>query len=254
MILNGKTILVVGAAGLLGGEIVKGLLDSGACVIATDLSINAMGERFGKLNIDYDDGALTFHQLNLLCEKEVKDFFQSLDVIDGAVNVAYPRNSNYGASFFDVNLADFNENVNLQLGATFLFSQQCAAFFMRTKKPFSLVNFSSIYGVVAPDFDIYNNTQMTMPIEYAAVKSAMLHLNKYIVSFVNDSDFRMNSVSPGGIYDWQPEGFVENYRAKTLGAGMLSPSDMNGCVVFLLSEASKYINGQNIVVDDGFTL
>jgi NAD(P)-dependent dehydrogenase (short-subunit alcohol dehydrogenase family) len=254
MMLNGKKILIVGAAGLLGGEVVKGLLNSGAHVIATDISIDAMGERFSKLDIDYDDEVLTLHQLNILCEQSVKEFFQSLDVLDGAVNAVYPRNSNYGAPFFDVNLADFNDNVNLQLGAMFLFSQQCAAFFMRTKKPFSLVNFSSIYGVVAPDFDIYNNTQMTMPVEYAAVKSAMLHLNKYIASFVNNSDFRINSVSPGGIYDWQPDGFVENYRAKTLGAGMLNPSDMNGSVIFLLSEASKYINGQNIIVDDGFAL
>lgn len=252
--LKNKTILVAGAAGLIGGEVIIDLLRNGAKVIATDISIESIKERLLKLDADLDEGRLSLNKLDLLDESAVTNFFQQLGEVDGAVNLAYPRNRQYGTPFFDVTLASFNENVNLQLGATFLFSQQCASYFSRKQKPFSLVNFSSIYGVVAPDFGIYENTEMTMPVEYAAVKSAILHLNQYIVNYVGNSGFRINSVSPGGIYDWQPDGFVENYRAKTLGSGMLHPSDMTGSVIFLLSESSKYVNGQNIIVDDGFTL
>ncbi|ENO1894603.1 SDR family oxidoreductase, partial [Vibrio vulnificus] len=118
----------------------------------------------------------------------------------------------------------------------------------------SLVNISSIYGVVAPKFEIYNNTPMTMPVEYAAIKSAIQHLNKYVVSYVNDSRFRINCVSPGGIFDHQPEAFLQAYKEKTHGAGMLDVEEVVGSVLFLLSEQSRYVTGQNIVVDDGFSL
>ena len=113
---------------------------------------------------------------------------------------------------------------------------------------------SSIYGVNAPRFEIYENTPMTMPVEYAAIKSAVLQLNRYLASYISDSRFRVNSVSPGGILDQQPGSFLEAYKKQTLGAGMLKPEDITGSIMFLLSDASRYINGQNIVVDDGFSL
>ena len=95
---------------------------------------------------------------------------------------------------------------------------------------------------------------MTMPVEYAAIKSALLHLNKYIVAYVRDSRFRVNAVSPGGIFDHQPDAFLEAYKKETNGAGMLGVTEMLGSIVFLLSDASKYVTGQNIIVDDGFSL
>lgn len=112
------------------------------------------------------------------------------------------------------------------------------------------MNTSSIYSVVAPDFSIYENTPMTMPIEYAAIKSGLLHINKYI----NDSNFRINAVSSGGIFNSQPEPFLRAYKDKTMGAGMLDVSDIIGSVLFLLSDQSKYIVEQNLIVDDGFSL
>ena len=90
--------------------------------------------------------------------------------------------------------------------------------------------------------------------EYSAIKSAVLHMAKYIVSYVKNSDFRINSVSPGGLLDGQASQFTEAYKAKTMGAGMLNVADITGAVLFLLSEHSKYITGQNIIVDDGFCL
>ncbi len=99
-----------------------------------------------------------------------------------------------------MSLDSFNENIALHLGSAFIFTQQCAKYFKNKNTPFTLVNISSIYGVIAPKFEIYNGTPMTMPVEYAAIKSAILHLNKYVVTYVNDSRFRINSVSPGGIF------------------------------------------------------
>ena len=117
-----------------------------------------------------------------------------------------------------------------------------------------MVNISSIYGVVAPKFEIYDNTKMTMPIEYSAIKSALLHLNKYVVAYVNDSKFRINAISPGGIFDHQPTPFLDAYKSNTNGAGMLDVSEMIGSVLFLLSDQSRYVTAQNIIIDDGFSL
>ncbi|MBL4297087.1 SDR family oxidoreductase [Vibrio fluvialis] len=254
-LLENKTIVVAGAGGLLGTRLVPALLKQGAHVIAADIHVEAMRERLASLGVDPQDEKLRCCELDVTKEESVKAFFnQQTQHIDGAVNATYPRNKTYGKHFFDVSLKSFNENLSLHLGSAFLFTQQSAAYFKRQQQPFSLVNISSIYGVVAPKFDIYDNTPMTMPVEYAAIKSAIQHLNKYVVSYVNDSRFRINCVSPGGIFDHQPEAFLQAYKEKTHGAGMLDVGEVVGSVLFLLSEQSRYVTGQNIIVDDGFSL
>jgi len=95
---------------------------------------------------------------------------------------------------------------------------------------------------------------MPMPVEYAAIKSALQNLNKYAVTYVNDSRFRINCVSPGGIFDHQPDPFLQAYSKHTHGAGMLDVSEITGSVLFLLSKQSRYVTGQNIIIDDGFSL
>lgn len=253
-LLENKKILIAGAGGLLGSRLVAGILLQGADVIAADIDVEKMEGLLTELGVDIKQPSLKILPLDVTIEKSVKALFSIDSNIDGAINVTYPRNNTYGAHFFDVTLNSFNENVSLHLGSAFLFTQQCAAYFKKNKHSFSLVNISSVYGVVAPDFSIYEDTSMTMPVEYAAIKSGLLHLNKYVVSYVNHSDFRINSVSPGGIFDSQPESFLAAYKERTHGTGMLDPKDMLGSILFLLSDQSRYVTGQNIIVDDGFTL
>lgn len=250
--LKDKKILVAGAAGLLGSRLVTALLAAGADVVAADVSPERVTQRLAETGADA--GRVSVVALDVTDEPAVTAFFAGVSGIDGAVNCTYPRNRRYGARFPDVALADFNENLSLHLGSSFLFMQQCASYFARVQQPFALVNIASIYGVVAPRFAVYDGLPMTMPVEYAAIKSALIHLTRYVASFVADSRFRINCVSPGGIFDHQPPAFLEKYRAETLGQGMLAPEDVTGSILFLLSAMSASINGQNIVVDDGFTL
>lgn len=254
MILENKNIVIFGSGGLLGACLTKACLANGSKVIAVDLDINHIKNKLSAQGVATSGMNITYAEVDVTNEQSVTDFFNSLEDIDGIVNATYPRNKTYGRKLFDVTLASFNENLSLHLGSSFLISQQAAQFFMRQKKPVSMVNISSIYGVIAPKFNIYDNTQMTMPVEYAAIKSALLHLNKYIVAYVNNSDFRINSVSPGGIFDNQPSEFCEAYRKNTHGTGMLDVNEMTGSIVFLLSDQSRYVTGQNIIVDDGFSL
>ena len=95
---------------------------------------------------------------------------------------------------------------------------------------------------------------MTSPVEYAAIKAGLANLSKYVVKYIDDSRFRINLVSPGGLYDGQAPDFIDAYKSETLGKGMLDSNDVLGSIIFLLSSMSQYVNGQNVIVDDGFTL
>ena len=117
-----------------------------------------------------------------------------------------------------------------------------------------IVNIASIYGMVAPRFEIYENTTMTTPVEYAAIKSGLLQLTKYMTKYFKGMNIRVNAISPGGIFDHQPEAFLNAYKRSCANKGMLNKEDLGGTLVYLLSELSQYVNGQNIAVDDGFSL
>ena len=253
-LLDGKKIIVAGAAGLLGKALVKGALAQGAQVIATDIKVNAMRTIFADIALDLDPQKLLFDEIDVTDEESISACFRRHQGVNGAVNCSYPRNKSYGSKFLDVSMIDFNENLALQLGSAFAFMKNCVSIFGEQELPFSLVNISSIYGVVAPKFEIYKGTDMTTPVEYAAIKSAIIHLTKYATSFVNNSDFRVNCVSPGGLLDNQPSEFCDKYKSNTLGVGMLDAEDIVGAVMFLWSDQAKYVNGQNIIVDDGFSL
>jgi NAD(P)-dependent dehydrogenase (short-subunit alcohol dehydrogenase family) len=169
------------------------------------------------------------------------------------VNNAYPRGANYGREFFAVEYEDFCANLSMHLGGYFLCAQQFADYFKRQRSG-NIVNLSSIYGVVAPRFEIYEGTDMTMPVEYAAIKSGVIHLTRYMAAYLGPFGIRVNALSPGGIKADQPQRFQEQYRKETAGKGLLDASDLAGALVFLLSDASRHITGQNLIVDDGFTL
>ena len=95
---------------------------------------------------------------------------------------------------------------------------------------------------------------MTSPIEYTAIKAGVIAITKWLAVYCKNKSIRINCVSPGGILDQQPQSFLEKYRDSCLSKGMLDAEDVIGTIQFLLSDKSRYINGQNIVVDDGWSL
>jgi NAD(P)-dependent dehydrogenase (short-subunit alcohol dehydrogenase family) len=126
---------------------------------------------------------------------------------------------------------------------------------MKKQNRGNIINMASIYGFRAPRFDIYEGTEMTMPVEYAAIKGAVTNLTRYLSSYLGPYNIRVNCISPGGIFADQPEIFVEKYRSLVpLGRRMAYQSDLTGIVTFLLSDTSEYITGQNIVVDGGWSV
>ena len=119
----------------------------------------------------------------------------------------------------------------------------------------NIINMGSIYGFAAPRFKIYEGTGMTNTVEYADIKGVIINLTKYLASYLGKYNIRVNCISPGGKYDHQPEAFLKKYSQKVLlEKRMGNVDDLTGALLFLLSDSSKYITGQNIVVDGGWSL
>jgi NAD(P)-dependent dehydrogenase (short-subunit alcohol dehydrogenase family) len=124
---------------------------------------------------------------------------------------------------------------------------------MSTQKEGSIVNMASIYGIVGPDFTVYDGTDMTMPAAYSAIKGALISFTRYVASYFGPKHVRVNAISPGGIFDNQNEVFLDNYCKKVPMRRLGNPEDIAPTVAFLLSDDSRYITGQNIIVDGGWT-
>jgi NAD(P)-dependent dehydrogenase (short-subunit alcohol dehydrogenase family) len=249
MTLENKTVVVIGALGLIGKPVVETLLQAGATVVAGDVNEPGLDQLFEQAESD----RLKTTAVDILKPASITSLLDASDRVDALVNLAYPKGKNYGAHFLDVKAGDFKDNVGLHLGGYFNVMQQCVRYSLDRELEFSLVQFASIYGFLAPRFDLYEDTGMTTPVEYAAIKAAILQLNRYITTFTKGSEFRSNCISPGGIFDDQDPRFLERYRSYSRTKGMLEPDDLVGAVVFLCSAQSRYICGQNIVVDDGFS-
>jgi NAD(P)-dependent dehydrogenase (short-subunit alcohol dehydrogenase family) len=254
--LNGKVIVVTGGGGLLGRHFCEGIAANGGVVVVADRDEGAARRVADTIVRSYPGGALAakfdMTDKHSVCSL-ISLVMQQYGRIDGVVNNAYPRNKSYGQKFETVTYADFCENVGLHLGGYFLVAQQFGLFF-REQGYGNIVNMSSIYGVVAPKFEIYEGTTMTMPVEYAAIKAGVNHLTRYMARYFRSDGIRVNCLSPGGILDTQPDSFVDAYRSHCSGTGMLAPNDLVSTLLFLLSDGSRHINGQNLIVDDGFTL
>lgn len=244
-LLDAKIVVITGAGGLLGREFVKAVVSEGGTAVALDIRKFPKSKNIYPVVIDITSEASVRRMI-----AQVKKKFGRIDAV---VNCAFPKNKRFGTHFEHVRYKDFCENINLHLGGYFLVSQQMALFFKKQGHG-NIVNMASIYGVIAPRFEIYKGTAMTSPVEYAAIKSAIVHLTKYMARYFKGWNVRVNSISPGGIRDGQPNAFQKKYDHFGSTKGMLDPADLSGTLVFLLSDMSRHVNGQNMVVDDGWSL
>lgn len=241
--LKNKVIVVTGANGLLGKAIVDSLKKAEAHVISLDLSFNYQTEDDWIMDITNEEA------LN----KTVFNILNKYKVIDGWVNNAYPRTSDWGNKLEDISISSWRENIDMHLNGYFLC---CKIVLNEMKKQGfgSLINMSSIYGSLGPDFTIYEGTEMTMPAAYAAIKGGINTLTKYLASYFGPFQVRVNTISPGGIFDNQPAIFVENYCKRLPLRRMGEPKDILSSVHFLLSDESSYITGHDLTVDGGWSI
>ena len=241
--LKGKIIVVTGGNGLIGKELLKALKRSGATAINLDLH----KEEILKENCIYCD---ITDQNSLI--STIQQIIAKYKKIDGWVNNAYPRTEDWGVNFEMIPLNSWRENVDMQMNSVFLSCQKVLEV-MKEQGFGNIINIASIYGVVGPDFSVYNETNMTMPAAYSAIKGGIINFTRYLASYYGQFGIRINCVSPGGIFDNQNERFVKQYKSKVPMKRMGLPSDISPSVVFLLSDGASYITGHNLMIDGGWT-
>jgi NAD(P)-dependent dehydrogenase (short-subunit alcohol dehydrogenase family) len=241
--LEGKIIIVTGGSGLLGKEIINKISAEGGICINMDLNLETNLD-LSQIKCDITSPESIDECLKLILNKYLK--------IDGLVNNAYPRTSDWGNKFEDIAYDSWQKNIDYQLNSYFYLTQQVSNFMIKEKSG-SIINMASVYGIVGPDFTVYDDTTMTMPAAYSAIKGGLINFTRYLCSYLGRYNIRVNTISPGGIFDNQNPIFVENYNKKVPMGRMGLPDDISPSVVFLLSEDSKYISGQNIAIDGGWT-
>lgn len=251
--LKGMVVAISGAAGRIGSAFAEAVVQNSGRVVLGDV----LEKEGKKLELVLGTEKSVFLLANLSKKNEIKAFFDNgvarFGRIDAAVHCSYPRSKQWGTRFEEIEDDLLAEDLKIQLGGSILFSQQAIRLFCEQGHG-NLVHVSSIQGVAAPKFEHYDGTKMCSPIEYSAIKSGIIAISKYLAKYTKGENIRVNCISPGGILDNQPESFLKKYKSSCTSKGMLDASDLTGTLIYLLSDQSKYLNGQNIVVDDGWTL
>jgi len=240
--MQGKIIIVTGGSGLLGKTIISHLLKKSCIVYNLDLIVDDKNK--------YDISCDVTNEQSI--ENAVNKIFGIHNRIDGLVNNAYPRTSDWGVSFLNSNMDSWSKNIDMQLNGYVKVIHKILPFFIKQRNGV-IISMSSIYGVVGNDFSIYEGTNINPVTAYAAIKGGVIALTRNLAAQFGVYNIRFNCVSPGGIYDNQDPHFVRKYEEKVPLKRMGTPDDIAPSVVFLLSDDAKYITGHNLLVDGGWT-
>ncbi len=241
---NEKIVVVLGANGTLGSKFVKELNIHGGTAISADIDLTSDLE-----NLTYQADITKESSIKELIDAVINKFGR----IDGWINTAYPRTDDWGEKIDNIKFESWKKNVDMHMNGYFIASKLAIDAMLPNKKG-SLINISSIYGTVAPDFSIYDGTNKTMPAAYSAIKGGINNISNYLASYYGKQGIRVNTISPGGIKDpGMPEKFIDTYNKKVPLNRMGTPEDIAPSVVFLLSDSSSYITGHNLIIDGGWT-
>ena len=258
-----KNIVITGAGGTLGSEFADTLSQEGANVILVDIDkkIDKITQRLHK---KYDIKAKSYYS-DISKEKNIiqlrKKIFSDFKKIDGLINAAGYTNVTAikNSQKISIPLKSFPaklwENmIAINLTATFYFCREFGSE-MAKQKNGSIVNIASTYGMVGADQRIYGTSKINSPVSYAASKGGVINLTRYLAAYWKGKNVRVNTLSPGGVQDirYQNKSFIKKYSEKTMLGRMAKKDEYNGSILFLISDASSYMTGSNLVIDGGWT-
>lgn len=266
--LNNKVAIITGSCGLLGKEHAYALLEAGCKVVITDLSVKA-------LNTVKKELETTFKSENILCMKmdvtnkkdiqkvkknlEEKDMSINILINNAAINpkVSKDNKSKELSRFENITLNDWDSQISVGLSGAFLCSQVFGQMMLSNKKGGVILNIASDLSVISPDQRIYRkpNTleenQPVKPVTYSVIKTGLIGLTRYLSTYWADKNIRVNALSPGGVYTDQDSNFVKQLSSLIPLGRMAKKDEYRSAIQFLCSDASSYMNGQNIVIDGG---
>lgn len=266
--LGNKTVLITGGAGILGRRIVRSLLDNGARVAIVDVNAEVLGEftaeleREGHTAASRGPGRWSAHAVDITDSAALRDLQKHLRAglgdVDVLINNAAAKSPNFFAPFHEFPLQDWEMVFETNVTA----AMQCCQVFghaMAERGAGSIINTLSIYGIVAPDQRIYEGSlyegrAINTPAVYSASKAALWGLTKYLAAYWGARNVRVNAVTPGGVESGQNETFKMRYSGRVPMGRMARAEELPGAFVYLASDASSYVTGQNICVDGGLTV
>lgn len=260
--LGGKVAVVTGGTGFLGSIFCKSLAEAGAKVVIADLKQDECEYLATQIRTEFGATAEAF-AVDLASEDSVRKWtrgiLDSIGSVDVLVNNAAARSPNFFSPLECFPLGDWNQVMAVNATGMFLTVRELGST-MAARGKGSIINVSSIYGVVGPDHRIYEGScceetgkPFNTPLVYSASKGAIIAMTKYLAAYWGPKGVRTNTLSPGGIFRKHSDVFREKYSARVPLGRMAESEEMIGALLFLASDASLYVNGQNIVVDGGLT-
>ena len=254
--LDKKVAYVLGGSGTIGVEVCKALQDCKAYVVNLDKKNNIILKRMKIKFINFDLKKLQ------ISEKKINKIIRENKVPDIFINCSYPFTNDWkNMSFKKLRIQSIQDNVNLQLNSAGWITRLIAESMRKNKVKGSILSLGSIYGMVAQDQKLYKNTNIELNSIYSAIKGGLVNYTKQLASYYGKFNIRANIISPGGIKGrivgkskTHNSKFIKNYSSRTALNRMATTADIAPVVVFLVSDASSYITGANIVVDGGWTI
>ncbi|MDQ3142563.1 MAG: SDR family oxidoreductase [Bacteroidota bacterium] len=262
--LEEKTILVAGGAGQIGFSFCTILADAGAKVIILDIDQELAVQKLHAFQDEEIKSKIYSYYLDVEDKSQIHKVLLQISkehpIIYGLVNAFHFKGSTRKLDIQSNFFSDFEHypedawdkvhDVNLK--GTFLLSQAIIPYFKQNKQGV-IVNISSSYGNVSANKNIYGTSGINSPVAYASSKAAIINLTRYMATHLADDNIRVNCLSPGGVFNNQTDEFVKNYKALTPLKRMANPEDYQGAILFLMSNASSYMTGANLIIDGGWT-
>ena len=265
--LSGKTALITGAAGLLGLKHCEALADIGCNVILTDLDLRQLTLKRKILEDKYSLIKFYSFVMDVTCENSIRKVLSELEnnnielnilinnaAVNPQVNEQGILNTNRLENF---ELEEWNFQISVGLTGAFLCSKHFGFMISKNKTGGVIINISSDLSVIAPDQRLYEkenvfrDEQDVKPVTYSVVKTGLIGLTRYIATYWADAGVRCNALSPGGIKSGQSDEFIKRIE-KLIPLGVMANSDEYcASIQFLCSDASRYMTGQNLVIDGG---
>ena len=251
--LENRTALITGGAGLLGEMHAEAFLEHGGSVVIADYDFKKSTTVRNRLRQKYKTDKVWAAYIDVLDRGSIEQVVRehpSINVLinNAAKNPKVSKDSSVGSSFETMSMHQWRDGLDTTLDGAFLCSQVLCNKFLRDG--FGVIlNISSDLGVIAPDQRIYDNGKK--PVTYSVSKFGLIGMTKYLATYYGDKNIRVNSISPGGVFNGQPEDFVKRLSNLIPMGRMANKDEYKGAVVFLCSEASSYMTGENIVMNGG---
>lgn len=260
--LKGKTAFVTGAMGIIGQKVCAGLAEAGANIAAVDLDQAALGNFAEQLQAKYAVKAIGIAGDVSNPEQVVSMVDQAVEAL-GAIHIlhnnAASKSSNleeFFAPFEEYSLEQWREVMSVNLDGMFLVAKEVGKQMIKQGSGGAIIQTASIYGIMAPDHRIYEGSfymgmPITSPAVYAASKGGVVALTRYLATYWSKHGIRVNTITPGGVNSGQNDEFVQNYSNRIPLGRMAEADEMVGAVLYLASDASRYVTGHNLIVDGG---